>query len=254
MGCWSERPATMDAQMESRPLGNCMKTLGMIGGIAPGSTIEYYRQLIAGYRERDGSGNLPPIVINSINLKAMLDLVADNERGKLTEYLLREIEKLARAGANFGLLASNTPHLVFDDLRSRSPIPLISIVEVTRDAAHAQGLKKVALFGTRFTMQASFYPEVLGRSGIAVALPMEAEQIYIHDKYMSELVNGNFTAETRAGLLEIVDQMKARDSIDGVILGGTELPLILRDPEYRGVSLLDTTRIHVKRAIAEMLS
>ena len=229
-----------------------MKTLGIIGGIAPGSTIEYYRLLIAAFREREGRGNLPPIIINSINLKAMLDMVAANQREQLIDFLLVEIEKLARAGAEFGLLASNTPHLVFDDLRSASPIPLISIVEATCEAAKARGLKKLGLFGTGFTMQARFYPEVFAAQGVELALPGIEEQAYIHEKYMNELVNGTFLPDTRAGLLAIVDRMKGRDGIQGLILGGTELPLILQDQEHQGVCFLDTTRIHVKRAIDEM--
>ena len=230
-----------------------MKTVGIIGGVAPESTIEYYRLLIALYREKKRDGSYPPIIINSIDMKKMLDFITAKDLAGVTEYLLGEIKKLEKAGADFGLMASNTPHIVFEDIRRQSPIPLISIVEAACEAAHASGLRKVGLFGTRFTMQGRFYPEVFSRQGIALIVPSSEDQEYIHEKYMSELVNGVFLAETRARLLTIVERMKERDGIQGLILGGTELPLILRDVSDRGIPFLDTTRIHVERVIAHLL-
>lgn len=161
---------------------------------------------------------------------------------------------MARAGVDFGVLASNTPHIVFDELRKRSPIPLLSIVEATHDEARARGLKKVGLFGTRFTMQGQFYPEVFSRAGIQLIVPNDEEQTYIHEKYLGELLNNVFSPETREGLLAIVDRLRERDDIEGLILGGTELPLILRDAEHNGIPFLDTTRIHVERTVTELLS
>jgi len=231
-----------------------MKTLGIIGGIAPGSTIDYYRSIIALYRERRRDGSYPPIIINSIDLKKMLDLIGADDLAGVTEYLVGEVTKLARAGAEVGLLASNTPHIVFEDIRERSPIPLISIVEATCEAARALGLHRVGLFGTRFTMQGRFYPEVFSSQGIAVRAPALEDQEYIHDKYMGELVNGVFRDDTRQRLLAIVDRLRERERIQGLILGGTELPLIFRDVSDRGIPFLDTTRIHVERAVADMLS
>jgi aspartate racemase len=227
-----------------------MKTVGIIGGIGPESTVEYYRLMIASYRERKRDGSYPSIMINSIDLKNVLDLIGANELAKLAEDLVGEVQKLARAGAEVGLLASNTPHIVFDDIQRRSPIPLVSIVEAACEAARALGLKRLGLFGTRFTMQGRFYPDVFSREGITLAVPEQDEQAYIHDKYMSELLNGIILPETRERLLSIVDRLKEREHIQGLILGGTELPLILRDVTDRGIPFLDTTRIHVERALA----
>jgi aspartate racemase len=231
-----------------------MKTVGIIGGIGPESTIECYRLIIALYRERARDGSYPSVVINSIDLKHMLDLVAGDRLLELEEYLLRELEKLARSGADFAALAANTPHIVFGALRARSPVPLISMVEVACEAATKRGLKRVGLFGTRFTMQAGFYPEAFERAGITLVLPDPDAQVYVHDKYMSELVNGIFIPETRADLLAIVDRMKARDGIEGLVLGGTELSLILRADEYAGVQLLDTTKLHAEAIVSRLLS
>ncbi|SRR6266545_5959650 len=228
-----------------------MKTVGIIGGIGPESTIEYYRFIVEGYRERRTDGSYPSIVINSVDLSRLISWMNAGELDAAADYLSVEIEKLARAGVDFAVLASNTPHIVFDRIREQSTVPLISIVEATRDKALALGLRRVGLFGTRFTMQGRFYPEVFSRSGIDLIIPDPADQDYIHEKYMGELLNNIFLPETREGLLAIVDRLKNRDGIEGLILGGTELPLILRDQSC-GIPLLDTTRIHVERIVEEL--
>ena len=231
-----------------------MKTLGMIGGVGPESTIDYYKNIIALYRERRRDGSYPQFVINSINLKKGVDFMDANNLPGMADFLLEEIKKLAPAGADFGLIAANTPHIVFDDIAPKSPIPLISIVEATCAAAKARKLKRLALFGTRYTMQATFYPKVFSREGIELLVPEPNDQDYIHDKYMNELIPGRFPPETRAGFLAIVDRMKTTNDIDGVILAGTELPLILCDPDHKGIPFLNTTNIHCDAAVAEMLS
>src|SRR3990172_11073259 len=137
-----------------------MKTLGIIGGIGPESTIDYYRLIIASYRQQKGDGSYPAIIINSVDLNKLVDLITANELDAITEYLVGEIDKLAKAGADFAVLASNTPHIVFDEIERRSTIPLISIVEAACQRGQALGMKRGGLLGTRFTMQGSFYPQV----------------------------------------------------------------------------------------------
>src|SRR6266550_5342746 len=203
-----------------------MKILGIIGGLGPESTLEYYQNIIALYRERQRDGSYPEFIINSVDLKKGLDFMAESNLTGMADYLLEEIGKLARAGANFGLISANTPHIVFDQVASKSPVPLISIVEATCAAVKAQKLKRLALFGTRYTMQGTFYSKVFSREGIELLMPGPEDQTYIHDKYLNELVSGKFLPETRAELLAIVDRMEANSDIDGVILAGTELPLI----------------------------
>jgi aspartate racemase len=231
-----------------------MKRLGIIGGIAPESTIEYYRLIVALYRERVTDGSYPPLVINSIDMNRMRRIIEANQLGQLADYLLGELRRLADAGTDFALLASNTPHLIFDELERRSPLPLLSIIGAALDAAVALKLKKVGLLGTRFTMQGGVYKRVFARGGVRVVTPDEADQDYVHEKYMNEFIEGVFLDETREGLLAVVDRLKEREGVEGVVLGGTELPLILRDPAGRGIPFLDTTRIHAERAVAEMLS
>jgi aspartate racemase len=231
-----------------------MKRIGIVGGIAPESTIEYYRLILASYRARTNDLANPSIVINSIDLAKVLALAGAGELDELTSYLVDEIERLARAGVDFAVIASNTPHIVFDEIRLRTSIPLISIVEAASDAAKARGLSRLGLFGTRFTMQGRFYAEVFARAGIEVITPAKEEQNYVHDKYIGELVNAIFRPETREGLITIAKRMVVRDGIDGLILGGTELPLILRDEGEAGVPFIDTTRIHVERIVDTLLA
>ena len=228
------------------------KTLGLVGGTGPESTIEYYRLLVAKYREQtDGHG--PPVIITSIDLKKMIDWMAAGDLAGVADGLTAEFERLHRAGADLAALTANTAHIVFDKVEQRSPIPLISMIEATREEAEARGLKRVGLFGTRYTMQAPFYPDVFSRAGIKVILPSGMEQDYVHDVYLGELLKDVFKPESRANLLAIADEMKRRDNIDGLILGGTELPLLLRADEHNGLPLLDTARIHVNKLVTEML-
>lgn len=230
-----------------------MKTLGVIGGLGPESTVEYYKFLIAEYRKQQTDESYPSLVINSVNLTKVVDLITANRLAEVTEYLAGEVNKLASAGAEVGLLSANTPHIVFDEIQRRSRIPLISIVEAACQEAQALGLKKLLLLGTRFTMQGRFYPDVFSKAGIALLVPRADDRDYIHEKYMGELLKGIILAETRAGLLEIVDRIKQQEQIQAVILAGTELPLILRGAGG-DLPFLDTTEIHVRAAISRILS
>jgi aspartate racemase len=230
-----------------------MKTLGMIGGVGPESTIDYYKNIIALYRERKPDGHYPQFVINSIDLQKGIDFLDANDLAGMADFLLAEIEQLPRAGADFGIIAANTPHIVFDEVKAKSPIPFISIVEASCDYAKSRKLKRLALFGTRYTMQADFYQKVFRRQGIELITPEPKDQDYIHEKYFAELVPGLFLPETRENLLAVVDRMKAKIDIEGVLLAGTELALILRDESHNGIALLDTGRIHCQAAVNEML-
>jgi aspartate racemase len=230
-----------------------MKKIGMIGGFGPESTLEYYRLMIEHYRQLRGEGTLPEIFIYSMDVYAMLNMVEQQRWDDLIEWLLQGINTLKKAGADFGIISANTPHIVFDRLNSLSPLPLISIVEETSKKAKEMGLQKVGLLGTSFTMRASFFPEVFAGDDISVVTPREEEQDYIQHKLMTEIELGEFHQETREGLLAIVKRMVDEESIQGVILGCTELPLILTRDEF-GIPFLNTTKIHVESAIKYCLA
>ena len=231
-----------------------MKTAGIVGGIGPESTIDYYRSIVALYRNRRPDGSYPPVVIVSIDLQTVLGHVSAGRIDALAAYVTEAIRRLAAAGAEFAAMASNTPHIAFDLIAWSSPIPLVSIVDAAVEEAKKMKLRRIGIFGTRSTMAGSFYPEAFRHAGIQIIAPAEAEQAVIHDLYLNELVNGIFRDETRARLLEIVGRMKKRDRIDALALAGTELPLILRAHEPPGVPFLDTAKIHVERIVDAMLS
>lgn len=231
-----------------------MKTIGIIGGTGPETTIEYYKRIIAAYRAKSGDESYPSILINSIDAKPLLDLIAARDLDHVTFLLVAEIGHLAHGGATFGLIAANTPHVVFKEVNKLAAIPLISIVEATADAAATRGLQKLALFGTQLTMESTFYSDAFEKRDLSIVVPNGEEQAYIHEKYMGELFHGVVNQQTRDKLVSIIEGMKNRDGIDGVILGGTELSLILTEPSYAGVPVLDTTQIHVDAAVAEALA
>ena len=223
--------------------------IGLVGGIAPPSTIDYYSLLIQKYRAKHEE-SFPHIVINSIDLAAMLALVEAGKLDALTDHMVREIDRLARAGAEIALITSNTPHIVYDRVQPRARIPLVSIVEATRDAVVAAGMRRVGLIGSRFTMEGTFYPEVFARKGVGVVVPGPAERAYIHNEYQSNFIYGRFPAAARTRIIEIVTQMARKEQIEGVVLGGTELPLALGDTSGLSLKFFNTTLIHVERVIS----
>jgi len=230
-----------------------MRTAGMIGGLGPESTIDYYRSIIARFRARDSDGRYPQIIMNSLDVAKGIAMLDAGRLDELADYLVAGFERLVRAGADFGFMAANTPHLVFAEVQRRSAIPLISIVRATSERAQALGLKKVGLLGTGFTMRASFYPEEFQRAGIALIPPTASEQDYVHSKYIGELLNNQFLPETRMEILRIGQRMQAEDGVEALVLAGTEFPLLLRDAGAAEIEFLDTTTIHVEAIVDELL-
>ncbi len=218
----------------------------MIGGIGPESTIEYYRALLSEGRKR---GVVTPVLINSIDLQKLRSLVEADRLADVADYLSEEIQVLARAGVAIGFIAAATPHLVFDDVRRRSQITLLSLVEAVCDETQSRGLMRIALFGTRFTMQGSFFPKVFTEANITIIVPGEEDQNFIHRIYFDELVDGTVLPETYAHLTQRIDRLKAEQQIEGLILGGTELSLIFREDSVCGIPVLDATRIHAAAVV-----
>lgn len=239
-------PTTADLTTQTAP-----PIIGIIGGIAPESTIAYYRLLIAGLRPRL-NGSYPRLVINSIDMTRMLGMVNGGDLPGLVAFLSDEVSRLAQAGCQLGFFASNTPHLVFDQVRQKASIPLVSIVEATADRVAQLGYRKVGLLGTRVTMESTFYPAVLRQRGIEVRPPEGADREYAQRVYATELVEGIFKPESREGLIGVIRRMVETFGIEAIILGGTELPLILKSDSGSPVPLLDTAAIHVDAVIERL--
>jgi aspartate racemase len=222
-----------------------MKKIGIIGGLGPEATIDYYKELINSFKDESGDLNYPEIIIYSVNMSEFLTLMKAGEYDKVTDYLLEKINGLKLAGAEFAVLSANTPHLLFDRIKEKSEIPLISIVEATRDECMKRGLKQPGLFGTGFTMEASFFPDVFRAQGIEIIMPGKDDKELINYKLFSEIELGIFKDETRDLLVGIIVKMVQEQQIDSIILGCTEFPLILDQLTYGGVPVLNTTKIHV---------
>lgn len=188
-------------------------------------------------------------MITSIDANAFFGLLDAGDRVAMTEVLLVELRRLASAGVDLAIFASDTPHLVFDRLASASPEPLISIVEETAKVAEMQAFRSLGLLGARFTMEAGIYPAAFARRGMTVVAPEAQDREYVHERYFGELVEGTFRDETRTAMAAVIDRMVERDGIQAVILGGTELPLLFRGGAPTSVPALDTTAIHVASAL-----
>ena len=229
-----------------------MATVGIVGGLGPESTIDYYRRILAAW-EREDSTTAPSIVIDSLDVRRALRLV-ESDRPALTEYLLASLRRLAGAGVDFAAMTANTPHIVFDELMARSAVPLVSIVEVCAEEARRRGFRRLALLGTRFTMEAPFYPVVCGRYGIAVVPPNDVDRAWVHERYVGQLLKGEFRDDTRQEFISLVRRLRDEQRVDGIILGGTELPLLLSAPVIADVPTLDTTALHVAAIVARLRS
>lgn len=173
---------------------------------------------------------------------------------QLADYVSAGVEVLVRAGAEFAYIAANTPHIIFDEIQRRSSIPLLSILRATSNAAKARGIRRVGLLGTGFTMRASFYPEEFERAGIAMVRPSELECELIHRKYIGELLKNQFLPDSRTAILKIAHRMQAEGGIEALVLAGTEIPILLRGADTRGLPILDTTVIHVEAIVDELLT
>jgi aspartate racemase len=227
-----------------------MTSVGLVGGIGPESTIDYYRRILEAW-EREAPATSPSIVIDSLDVRLGLRLV-EKDRTAFIEYLMASVQRLAAAGVDFVAMTANTPHVVFDEITARATVPLVSIVEACAEEARERGLKRLALFGTRFTMEAPMYPEVFGRYGMTVIAPNDAERALVHDRYVNQLLNGEFRDDTRQEFLSLIVRLRDEERVDGVILGGTELTLLLKEPVIADIPALDTTALHVA-AIVERL-
>ncbi len=221
-----------------------MKKIGIIGGLGPESTIEYYRGIIDAFRHSNVQ-ELPEIILYSASVTDVLDLVSNKRWRDLVDYIVKRLYALKSAGAEFAIISSNTPHIVFDQVMAKSPLPLLSIVEETYKKTRTLNIKKIGLIGTKFTMESSFYSNMFSKGEIQIIVPNIDEQEYIHNKLMTEIEYGIIKDETREGLLSIIHRMKEQQQIEGIILGCTEFPLILKQSAF-GIPFLNTTAIHIE--------
>ncbi|UOQ83603.1 aspartate/glutamate racemase family protein [Gracilibacillus salinarum] len=229
-----------------------MKKAGIVGGLGPESTVDYYQTFIAKYQDKLNSKQvLPELFINSINMYNIFACISENRLNDLTEYVGEAVQKLEAIGADFIVISANTPHIVFEEVSQLTKVPMISIVEATYEKAAEQGLKKVGLLGTKFTMEHDFFKKPFLENGKEIVVPSEQDQLFLHEKIVEELENGIVNPETKQSFLAIIQKMIAEEHIDSLILGCTELPMILKEGDV-DLALLNTTEIHLDKMLEQV--
>lgn len=230
-----------------------MKTIGILGGLGPEATIDYYKEIIKKFNELNNNESLtyPEIVIYSVTMSRFIGLLEEGREIDAADYIIECLNKIKKADASFAILSANTPHLLFDYIQSKIDLPLISIVKTCAEEAQRLDRKKCALIGTKFTMQNDFYQKTFKEKNIHIECPDEEDIELINTKLFTEMELGIFKEETKIEILGIVRKMKDRKNIDGVILGCTELPIMFTEEYYWDIPFLNTTRIHVEAIVRE---
>lgn len=224
-----------------------MRKIGLIGGISWVSTVDYYKMINTMVNEQLGGLEFSECLIYSFNYG---DIKRNNDRNdwdKTFDMLSKACLALEQSGAEAIALCANTMHLIADRLQSVLHIPIIHIAEVTATAIAEKKLTKVALLGTRFTMEQSFFTDKLRARGIEAMIPGDEDRAFIHHTIFEELGRNLITAPTKARYLEIIDQLQLRGA-EGVILGCTEIPLLIKPGDVQ-IPVFDTANIHCKAIV-----
>ncbi|MGC9335093.1 MAG: aspartate/glutamate racemase family protein [Anaerolineae bacterium] len=223
------------------------KRIGILGGMSPESTVAYYEYITRTYTERYGDYGYPEIIIYSVSFQPYVDWPNEGRWDLVAQGLAGAAQKLVAAGADLLLIATNTMHIVFDQVQSSVDVPMISLLDAVAQAILARGISSVGLLGTRFTMEQPFYRQALSGHGLQVLVPDAEDRAYVNQVIYDELVAGRIRAESRAGFLEVIGRLAARGA-QGVILGCTEIPLLVSEADA-GLPLFDTTAIHAEAAL-----
>ena len=228
-----------------------MKRIGILGGTSPESTVSYYERITHEYTRRFGDHAYPEILIYSVSFQTFVDWQQTGNWGTMAEKMIEIFHTLSQAGAEIGLIAANTLHHVFDEVEQESSIPLLHIADATAQAIQAKGLENVALLGTRYTMEGTFYQDRLSRYGIVSMTPDEQEREIVHRVVYEELARGIVKPESKAKFIAIIDRL-AKEGAEGAVLGCTEIPLLVQDGDC-AIPLFDTAVIHADAALEEAL-
>ena len=219
-----------------------MKRIGILGGLGPESTAAYYNYITRWYYAEHHDYNYPEIIVYSLTFKPYIDagyFRPDDVKAALLA--------LHRAGADFVVAACNSIHIVYEEVHRDLPIPWVSIMDATAEAIKARGMKKVGLLGTVFTMSKGFYQRAFAAHGLEALTPEPAAQKRINDIIFGELITARIVPESKRFMLQCVDELAARGA-QGVVLGCTEIPFLVQQPDT-AVPVFDTTVIHARKAL-----
>lgn len=221
--------------------------IGILGGMGPESTMIYYRYITREYTKRYGALNYPEIVIYSLRYQELACWLHEERWDLIVQTMTKGFRALHRATADFGLIACNTLHIVFDEAQSKSPIPLINIIDATAEAIEQECMRTVGLLGTALTMNRDFYKKTLAKKNINVLVPKKEDQLFVDKAICEELVQGIIRTKSKKRLIKIIHDIVSRGA-EGVVLGCTELPLLVNEQDCE-VQLFDTALIHSKKAL-----
>lgn len=229
-----------------------MKKIGIVG-FTLSSNIEYYRHIVHRYQEELDNENYPEIVIDMLNVSKVHHLGSTGRYEEFIDYICGAIRNLEKSGAHIGMIASNTPHMFFEDIQGKVNIPLVNVVEETCHVVKEKRIKNIGLLGTIFTMEHDFYKTPFIDSGIDVVVPGREDREFLQRIILDELAKEIYKEETIAKVYAIIEKLKKENGIEGLILGCTEFPLIVEE-EKAGILCFDTLKIHVDGLIKRLQS
>ena len=225
-----------------------MRKIGLLGGLSWVSTAEYYRRLNEIMQERLGGVASARIVIESLNRQDYVDAVIERKDEKAAcKMILDACQNLELSGADFVVISCNDAHRFVPEVAAKIQIPFLHIAEVTGQAIAKLKLNKVGLLGVKKTMESEFYPKILSEYEIETIVPTPSDRDYIHDKIFEELVNNVFSESTKTGYQDVINRLSVKGA-EGVILGCTEIPLLIRSGEI-GIPSFATTDLHCNAAV-----
>ena len=228
--------------------GDPMRRIGLIGGLSPESTVHYYQRLCAEHNRVHGGLNFPPITLESLNLQALVDLFEENDWDGVAEILLSALQRLKEAGAEFAAILANTPHNAYAQIRDASPLEIVTIMDATASALSRDGRRKVALLGTRATMEFGFFQKHFTAHGIETCVPDAAERRELDRIVWEELSHGVVRPESTAAARKMMAELEAQGA-EAVILGCTELGLLISEDDTP-LPLYDTLKLHADAILA----
>jgi aspartate racemase len=223
------------------------KRIGILGGMSPESTVEYYQYITRAYTKRFGDYGYPEVIIYSVSFQPYVDWPEQDRWDLVAQGLSEAAQILEAASADFIVIATNTMHLVFDQVQASVSVPMLSLLDAVGDAILERGMKTVGLLGTKFAMEKGFYQDALARKGITILVPDKEDREYVNTVIYDELVAGQIRDESRSRFVAIINELAERGA-EGVILGCTEIPLLVGE-EDAGMPLFDTTVIHAEAAL-----